>query len=206
MRKALTGLFIILLIVLAAWFAPIAAQQVINGYRIFVAVAAPSTPAAGTAAVYVDSTSKKLCNKDDAGVVSCTGQSADVAGLITTFCTGAVGTGNGTTYILTPGPTTTAVCTNTAVVENPIAITGTAKNMYASVGTACTTGTSGAKLYKNGTVTALIVTGLSDTAVHSDTSDTVSFTAGDTWSVRFLANQATETCANARVQFQITNP
>lgn len=34
-------------------------------------VAAPATPAAGTNAVYTDSTSKRLCNKDDAGVVSC---------------------------------------------------------------------------------------------------------------------------------------
>jgi hypothetical protein len=40
------------------------------------AIAAPSTPAAGKAKVYVNSTSKKLCSKDDAGVESCVGAGA----------------------------------------------------------------------------------------------------------------------------------
>ncbi|PYV75579.1 MAG: hypothetical protein DMG96_16580 [Acidobacteria bacterium] len=39
-------------------------------------VAAPATPAANTTAVYVDSTTKKLCSKDDGGNVNCTGASA----------------------------------------------------------------------------------------------------------------------------------
>jgi hypothetical protein len=34
---------------------------------------APSTPSAGTADIYVDSTTKKLCSKDDAGVVTTIG-------------------------------------------------------------------------------------------------------------------------------------
>jgi hypothetical protein len=36
-------------------------------------IAAPSTPASGKTKIYVDSTSKKLCSKDDAGSVNCTG-------------------------------------------------------------------------------------------------------------------------------------
>jgi hypothetical protein len=50
-------------------------QQEINGYRIFDNVAAPATPASGKTAVYTDSTSKKLCSKDDPGSVNCTGGS-----------------------------------------------------------------------------------------------------------------------------------
>lgn len=37
------------------------------------AIAAPGAPASGKARVYVNSTSKKLCSKDDAGVESCVG-------------------------------------------------------------------------------------------------------------------------------------
>lgn len=47
------------------------AQQVINGYRILVNVAAGSvsTPATGSTAIYVDSTTKKLATRDDTGTV-----------------------------------------------------------------------------------------------------------------------------------------
>lgn len=41
----------------------------VAGRLIVTAVAAPSTPSAGTAAEYVDSTSKNICVKDDAGVI-----------------------------------------------------------------------------------------------------------------------------------------
>jgi len=47
------------------------AQQEINGYRIYDNVAAPATPASGKTTVYVDSTLKQLCTKDDAGNVNC---------------------------------------------------------------------------------------------------------------------------------------
>jgi hypothetical protein len=47
------------------------AQQEINGYRTLDNVAAPATPAAGKTKLYVDSTLKKLCTKDDAGIVNC---------------------------------------------------------------------------------------------------------------------------------------
>src|SRR6185369_15479313 len=45
------------------------------GSLLATAIAAPGTPAAGKGSVYVDSTSKTLCVKNDAGTVTCTGGS-----------------------------------------------------------------------------------------------------------------------------------
>jgi len=47
-----------------------------TGYNDRTAIAAPSTPAAGKARVYIDNVSKKLCSKDDAGAVTCTSGAA----------------------------------------------------------------------------------------------------------------------------------
>jgi hypothetical protein len=46
------------------------------GSILATAIAAPSTPAAGKAKIYVDSTSKQLCDKDDAGVAHCAGSAS----------------------------------------------------------------------------------------------------------------------------------
>jgi hypothetical protein len=48
------------------------AQQLVNGYRIFtnVVAATVSTPASGSTAIYIDSVTKKLTTKDDAGTVT----------------------------------------------------------------------------------------------------------------------------------------
>lgn len=46
-------------------------QQEINGYRTLDNVAAPATPASGKTVLYIDSTLKQLCTKDDAGNVNC---------------------------------------------------------------------------------------------------------------------------------------
>jgi hypothetical protein len=45
----------------------------------FTPIAVPGTPPTGTASVYADSTTKRLCNKDDAGVVSCTAVGVETA-------------------------------------------------------------------------------------------------------------------------------
>ena len=64
------------------------------GSLLATAIAAPGTPAAGKGSVYVDSTSKKLCNKDDAGVVTCTTAMPSVD--VQVFNTGAAGSCPGT--------------------------------------------------------------------------------------------------------------
>src|ERR1051326_3031168 len=66
-------------------------QEVINGYRTFVNVTAPATPPLGTTSVYVDSTSKILSTKDDAGVVRTT--AASIASGALTISTGAIAAG-----------------------------------------------------------------------------------------------------------------
>jgi hypothetical protein len=55
-------------------------QTVINGYRVFMNVTAPATPASGTTSVYTDATNKVLSAKDDAGNVTHTVRTADCSG------------------------------------------------------------------------------------------------------------------------------
>lgn len=78
------------------------------GRVIATAVVAPSTPSAGTGAIYVDSTSKNLAVKDDAGVVkhgiqdaTCTGQfiSAISAAGVSTCTTASTTLGNEVTRV-----------------------------------------------------------------------------------------------------------
>ncbi len=78
------------------------------GTILHTAIAAPSTPAAGKGAVYVDSTSKNLAVKDDAGVVKHGVQTQSSAS--STFLTaindaGAVSTGTAVTSINKAGST-----------------------------------------------------------------------------------------------------
>lgn len=51
--------------------ANIPAATPVVGRLVNTNVAAPSTPASGKTATYVDSTTKKLCTKDDAGTITC---------------------------------------------------------------------------------------------------------------------------------------
>jgi hypothetical protein len=76
MKKALARVFaVVCLFAIAAMLSPAIAQQVINGYRVLANIAAGSvpTPGSGFTAFYTDSTSKKLCTKDDAGTITCMG-------------------------------------------------------------------------------------------------------------------------------------
>lgn len=52
---------------------PCAAQMTINGYWVFVGVGEPPSPPAGRTAVYVDSSTGKLCMKDSSGTKLCSG-------------------------------------------------------------------------------------------------------------------------------------
>jgi hypothetical protein len=59
-------LFLILALMIAL---PLFAQQVINGYRIYVAVSAPASPASGRVSVWADSTLLTMESKDTNGVI-----------------------------------------------------------------------------------------------------------------------------------------
>lgn len=126
---------------------------------------------------------------------------------VVTTCTGTVGSANATAYIYYPAQASPSTCTasnlgagNTEIiVKNP----AVARHLSASSGTACTSAGTAVKLYKNNTATALVAvlgTAASGTWV-SDDSDSVSFNAGDTYSVRIVTGQATETCANLKAVF-----
>jgi len=117
------------------------------------------------------------------------------------WCNGTIGTSNGATYGLAPGTTSTSEsCTVAAPIEIPMPIACTAKNLYARAGTAATTGTS-VTLYKGGSAQTLTVALGTGTTVVSDTTHTVSFSAGDLYSIRATTGQATETTANIRASF-----
>jgi hypothetical protein len=121
---------------------------------------------------------------------------------INTWCTGTVGTGNGTTYMFTPGANVANVCSGTTITEMPIALTCTAKNLYVNSGTAGAVAGSGVvALFKAGVATALTCTVGTGTTCN-DTTHTVSMTAGNLWSVRVTTGQATDTSANLRASFQ----
>jgi LEA14-like dessication related protein len=69
-RKTLA---VVSLILVLGLYAGLHGQQVINGFRYLVNVTAASvtTPPSGQTAVYVDSSSKKLCTKDDGALTTC---------------------------------------------------------------------------------------------------------------------------------------
>ncbi len=118
-----------------------------------------------------------------------------------TWCQGTIGATNGGIYALEPGSTsTTAGCGQTTTTEIPLPSACTAKLLSARVGTAATTGIS-VTLYKNTVATALTVALGTATAVVQDSTHTVSFAANDTWSIRAIPGQATETAAQVRAAF-----
>lgn len=120
------------------------------------------------------------------------------------FCNGAVGTGNGTTYVLPPAGTgaTSTACTMTGGVEVPTPFACTARNLYVSVGTAgSAAGSTLVKLFVAGSGSTLTCTAGTATTCN-DTTHTVAITAGQGWSIRITTGQATDTTANIRVSFQ----
>lgn len=71
-------------------------QQLINGYRVFANIVAANvtTPSSGSTAVYVDSVTKKLATRDDAGTVTNYGSGGGTGNMSTTSVNtmGAAGT------------------------------------------------------------------------------------------------------------------
>lgn len=91
------------------------------------AITAPSTPSAGTAEVYVDSTSKNLCTKNDAGTVLC----GVTAALKQYKCVVIVGDPGASSSTLANDNDSPVACTNDT--GQDVTITGFA--CYADAGT-----------------------------------------------------------------------
>jgi hypothetical protein len=130
--------------------------------------------------------------------------------IVNAWCGNTIGTVSGTAYLLMPaGPTgaTSTACTGTSNAgEIPMPYAGTARNMYVTLATACTTGVH-VILYK-GNVAQTLEVDLTTGTSGSDTNGAhaISFSAGNVWSVRALPQQTTETCKDFRVSFEYDSP
>jgi hypothetical protein len=124
--------------------------------------------------------------------------------LVNSYCNGQIGSTASTTYILTPfvDPSGSA-CNQTTVQEMPIPVTCTAKNLYATASAAGSSTSGVITVYYNnsipsGSLTCTLGTG---TSCH-DTTDSVSMTVGNTYSVRVKTSSAgSDATANIRVSF-----
>jgi hypothetical protein len=124
------------------------------------------------------------------------------SGPINAWCTGTVGTGNGTTYSLLPGSNAITCGGSAAGAENPIVSACTAQNLQVRASVAGAVAGSGVvALFKNGSASALTCT-LGTTLTCSDITHTVALTTSDTWSVRITTGQGSDTTANPRAVFQ----
>lgn len=123
----------------AATLANIPTTATMAGKVTATAIAAPATPAAGKGAIYVDSTSKNLAVKDDAGVVKHGVQSMTTAGQIVTAIhdDGTVDHADGT-----PNRVTKQTLAGTNATITVAGLTGTAKylRIYCYLPTNATTG------------------------------------------------------------------
>lgn len=141
------------------------------------------------------------------GVLSGTGSPCGTGGttvtIIPAYCGAAVGGGNGTTYVLNPAVNANSFqCNQTAATELPMPYAATASKLYVNSGVAGAVGGSGVvTVYKNGSATALTCT-LGTSLTCNDTTHTVGFSAGDTWSVRVTTGQASDTTQSVKAQFQ----
>jgi hypothetical protein len=123
--------------------------------------------------------------------------------ILNAFCLGLTGTGAASTYILSPAATGSQACTITGATESPMPYVCTAKNLYINLGTAGNQSNSGiVKLYRNGNGTSITcTTGTSTTC--NDTTHTQTFSASDTWSVRYeTGSSGSDTIRDVRAAFQ----
>jgi hypothetical protein len=144
-------------------------------------VGPPATPGAGTTAVYVDSTTKKLCSKDDAGNVNCTGASAGST---------AQAIGGGTLIAQTGLPTTgqqdyfmgmfqSGFGTSDAQAGTPMPKTGTLGTLFVKLEAAPGGAGFVYTVDKNGAATTVTCTVAAAATTCSDTTHTVAFNQGD---------------------------
>jgi hypothetical protein len=125
--------------------------------------------------------------------------------LVTAACTGAVGTGNGTTYPLVPYATQGGTsCSQTgSTQEMPIPATCTGKSLYVTASAAgATVGSGVVTVYYDGNIPSsgpACTLGISTTC--NDLTHTVAMSAGHTYSVRVKTGQASDTTANVRASF-----
>lgn len=204
-------------------------NKAVGDKLVFAAVVAPATPSSGVGNVYVDSTSKNLSVKDDAGVVkhgaqtfTCTNQFVSAlsdAGVFTCSSassgvyfhnpmsdnqasSGQAGTGSSCSYVQGPSGSTLVGCTDA---QMPVGIAGSAKNARLTTRTsqpaACDLVFT---LAINGVNSSLVVTvpGGSAAGTFTDLTHTPSVAINDTlvWSV----TNGTCTSAELRgINFQI---
>ena len=119
------------------------------------------------------------------------------------YCQGTIGTANATTYILAPfvNVANSNACTGTAAMEFPVPAPCIAKDLYVVATAAGAVAGSGVvTLYKNGSATTLTCT-LGTGTTCNDTTHLPTFVAGDTYSLRVLTGQATDTTAGVRAAF-----
>ena len=118
------------------------------------------------------------------------------------MCTGTVGTGNGTEYILFPFQGTNSGCTVTTGTEMPMPLACTASQLVVKASAAGALAGSGVvKVYKNGSATSNMTCTLGTGTSCTDTSTTMAYAAGDTYKVTVTTGQATDTTANLRINF-----
>lgn len=133
-----------------------------------------------------------------------------VSAIIAAICGGTVGTTNGSAYIFFPANQSPTTCASTSsgsasVQEVPMTGTGIARNLYC-VSNGGGIAADAMTLYKNsagtnGATTLTAVVGTGTTA--NDATHTVSFSAGDTWSIRYVVGPTgTEAGGGFRCQFE----
>lgn len=128
------------------------------------------------------------------------------SGQIVAFCESTVGTVTATRYMLNMFHSGANIlcssATSGSIFEMPMPITCTAQKLYVKASAAGGQVTSGKiTLNKGGSAQALTCT-LGTGTTCNDTTHTVSFTAGDTYSLDVTTAQTTDTTANVRVSFQ----
>lgn len=120
--------------------------------------------------------------------------------IISGDCDGTVGASSGVAYPTFPFNQSGSNCSTNTVTEAPMPAACTATTIYATAQTAGALTTSGGVgLYKNGSLTALTCNLGTGTACNL-TGQSVSFNAGDTYSIRVKTAQASDTTATVRAR------
>ena len=178
----------------------------VTGAICLVEASTAGTPTATVDYIRADSTSHTLKYSVNGGAEATLPSSGGA--VFTAFCASTVGTGNGTTYILSPflSTATSNQCNGTAVVEMLMPVACTAQHLAVSAGVGGSASGSGVvTLFKNGGASALTCTlgiGAGSTTCRDDT-HTVSINGTtDTYSVRVTTGQASDTTSGVKVTFQ----